>query len=128
MSEIAEPKWYRSLKGYKYATKIPRSCAVKDLPVFEHEFFRCTGGSLFVKPYYAWDGPSGPTWDRKKNMRPSLFHDVLCQAISEGLLAKKYRKYADELFRQHLLKAGMKPWLAWCYYKCVRGYSRLKGM
>jgi len=122
--------WYRSLKGYKYATNKAMTCRVVDFPMIEHEFFMgCNAGTvLLVRPHYAWDGPSGPTWDRKTNMEPSLYHDVICQAIREGLLDKKWRKYADELFHQHLLKAGMKPWIAWCYYKVVRAYSRIKGM
>lgn len=121
--------WYRSLKGYKYAVNVPgQSCEVEGLPVFDHEFFHCTGDRLYAEPHYAWDGPSGPTWDRKTNRWPSLFHDILCQAIREGLLDKKYRKYADELFRQQLLRKGMKPWLAWIYYQAVRKWSRWKGM
>ncbi len=120
--------WYREIKRYKYLTTIVRSCTAPDLPDFEHEFFRCVDGELTVNLHYAWDGPSGPTRDRETNMLPSLFHDALCQAVGEGLIEKKWRKYADMLFRQHLLNAGMKPWIAWCYYQVVRGWSRLKGM
>ncbi len=128
MGVVKMADWYRKIKGYKYLTTKVRSCAVPLLPDFEHEFFRCVNGELIVGLCYAWDGPSGPTWDRETNRLPSLFHDVLCQAIKEGLLDKKWRKYADMLFRQHLLIAGMKPWLAWFYYHGVRGWSRLKGM
>ncbi len=120
--------WYRSLKGYKYATKKVMSCTVVGLPEFEHEFFHCRSGILSAMLHYAWDGPSGPTWDRKTNMEPSLFHDIICQAVDEGLLDKKWRKYGDGLFHRHLLKKGMKPWIAWCYYQAVRRYSRFKGM
>ena len=126
---MSETDWYRSLKGYKYATKIPRVCTVEGLPEFGHkEYIRCAGGMLTVLPHYAWDGPSGPTWDRPENMRASLFHDALCQAISEGLLDKKYRKYADQLFRQHCLEDGMGKFWAGGYYKAVRFWSWLKGM
>ena len=101
---MSDTNWYRSLKGYKYATTIQRSCIALGLPDFEHEFFRCVGGELIAHPHYAWDGPSGPTFDTPTNMRASLFHDINCQAISEGLLDKKYRKYADELLRTHMLE------------------------
>lgn len=123
-------EWFRSLKGYKYATKKAMTCKVIDFPMIEHEFFMgCNAGTiLLVRPYYAWDGPSGPTLDGPTNMRASLFHDVLCQAIHEKLLGKKYRKYADQLFHKHLLEDGMSRWRAWCYYSAVRTYSRLKGM
>ena len=142
---LVKDKDYRSLKGYKYATKIPRVCTVVGLPDFKHEFFRCGGGILTVLPHYAWDGPSGPTFDTPTYMRASLFHDALCQAVGEGLLDKKYREYADELLRTHMLEdqaeyaEQMTGWkraiyLRWGrfradgYYKAVRAYSRMKGM
>ena len=34
-------------------------------------------GLLRGKRGYAWDGPSGPTKDRKTNMRASLGHDMI---------------------------------------------------
>lgn len=102
------PPWYRSLKGYKYAIKIQRTCKVDGLPPFEHEFFTCDDGYLMARPHYAWDGPSGPTFDTPTNMRPSLFHDIQCQAIEEGLLDKKYRKYADGLLRTHMIEDQIK--------------------
>lgn len=103
MSETTSD-WYRSLKGYKWATKLPMSCAVVGLPTFDHKFFHCNGRVLYVRTHYAWDGASGPAIDGPTNMRPTLFHDVLCQAIEEGLLDKVYRKYADELLRTHMLE------------------------
>ena len=63
---------------------------------------------LIVHARYAWDGPSGPTFDTPTNMRASLFHDALCQLIGERLLDKKYRKYADELLRTHMLEDQIK--------------------
>ena len=122
------------------------TCKVKGLPAFAHEFFTCLNGELKALPHYAWDGPSGPTFDTPTNMRASLFHDILCQAIEEGLLDKKYRKYADELLRTHMLEDQMEHaltmknkfkrelYLRWGrfrangYYQAVRAYSRLKGM
>jgi Protein of unknown function (DUF1353) len=77
---------------------------------------------------YHWDGPSGPTFDTKTFMRASLFHDALCQLIGEGLLDKKYRKYADQLLRQIALEDGMSKFRAWYVYMAVRAYSKLKGM
>ena len=121
---------YRSLKHWKYELLEPMECEV-DLPVnvrSDYIWLYGTSDRLIVDAHYAWDGPSGPTIDRPQNMRASLFHDALCQLIGEGLLDKKYRRYADQLFRQHLLEDGMKPWLAWFYYQAVRGWSRFKGM
>ena len=36
-----------------------------------------TEGLLIIRPGYAWDGPSGPTFDTPSFMRGSLIHDVL---------------------------------------------------
>jgi len=121
---------YRKLKGWKYELLEELSCDV-ELPMetsLATEYILVIDRCLIVKKRYAWDGPSGPTFDRKTNMRASLFHDALTQLIGEGLLDKKYRKYADQLFRKHLLEDGMPKWQAWCYYSAVRTYSKLKGM
>ena len=119
---------YRNLKHWKYELLEEMRCDV-DIPVvILSDYIGINGGTLFVHDRYAWDGPSGPTLDGPTNMRASLFHDALCQLVGEGLLDKKYRKYADELFYQHLLEDGMAKWRAWCYFQVVRAYSRCKGM
>ena len=122
---------YRSLKPWKYELLEGMECKtdIRDAPTIDRPYITLLPtGWLTVGERYAWDGPSGPTFDTKHNMRASLFHDALCQLIGEGLLDKKYRKYADQLFHKHLLEDGMSKWKAWCYYQAVRGWSRLKGM
>jgi len=104
---------YRSLKPYKYELLEAMKCPV-DIPgKIQAEYISLEpthykGGNLIVHSRYAWDGPSGPTFDTPTNMRASLFHDALCQLIGEGLLGKKYRKYADELLRIHMLEDQLK--------------------
>ena len=119
---------YRSLRNWKYELLVSEAAEVQISETVETEYLTLSDEFLLVKAHYAWDGPSGPTFDRSENMRASLFHDALCQLIGEGLLDKKYREYADKLFRQHCLEDGMKPWVAWCYYQAVRVYSKFKGM
>ena len=119
---------YRSLKNWKYELLEKMETSVDILPTAQNKFITLHEGNLKIYAHYAWDGPSGPTIDRPQNMRASLFHDALCQLIREGLLAKKYRKYADQLFRKHLLEDGMGKFWAWGYYQAVRGWSKLKGM
>ena len=97
---------YRSLKHWKYELLEQMECAV-DIPWdIGNDYIEINGevGVLVIQTRYAWDGPSGPTWDTPTNMRASLFHDALCQLVGEGLLDKKYRKYADELLRTHMLE------------------------
>ncbi len=99
---------YRSLKHWKHELLDDMECEVDIPEEVENEFIMLSHNRLFVHTYYAWDGPSGPTFDTPTNMRASLFHDALCQLIGEGLLDKRYRKYADELLRTHMLEDQIK--------------------
>ncbi len=49
-------------------------------------------GKLRIRYGYAWDGPSGPTWDTLNSMRGSLVHDVLYQLMRLELLDRKWKK------------------------------------
>jgi len=77
-------------------------------------------GVLTVKKGYAWDGPSGPTFDTKTFMRGSLVHDALYQLMREQYLGQEQRKYADQLLRKICLEAGMWKVRAWWVYYGVR--------
>ncbi len=99
---------YRSLKGWKYELLVAMECDVDIQENCGNDYIFLRLGKLLVRARYAWDGPSGPTFDTPTNMRASLFHDALCQLIGEGLLDKKYRKYADELLRTHMLEDQLK--------------------
>ncbi len=123
---------YRSLKGYKYQlTK--RYCItipIKPLSKITAPFLRLgKTGRLQILKGYAWDGASGPTWDRPRKhiMRGSLVHDACYQLIEEewlhlGLHAEN-RLIADKLLRQILLEDGMGRFRAWYYYKAVRWFG-----
>lgn len=80
-------------------------------------------GNMTIFRGYAWDGPSGPTWDDYKNIRPSLVHDALYQLMRNKLISRKYRKYADELLYQMLRQDGMSKFRAWYYLRGVRKFS-----
>ncbi len=41
-------------------------------------------GVLSIKKGYAWDGPSGPTFDTRNFMEASLVHDVLYELMRKG--------------------------------------------
>lgn len=77
-------------------------------------------GLLTVLPGYAWDGPSGPTFDTANFMRGSLVHDALYQLLAEGLLAKGWREKADRMLQQICLEDGMTHLRAWWVYQAVR--------
>ena len=134
MSKIVAGEDYRVLHGWKYTTKKPMSCEVQIPATAETEYIILhtrpdyTTNKLVLRKDYAWDGASFVARDTANIMRASLFHDSLCQLIREGLLDKKYRKYADQLLRQHCLEDGMSKFRAWYVYMAVRAYSRAKGM
>jgi hypothetical protein len=85
-----------------------------------------TDGLLIVKAKYAWDGPSGPTWDRKSNMRASLGHDALWQLFREGHLNRKWIKASNRDFKKWLIEDGMWEWYAQGYYIGVSNPIALK--
>ena len=77
-------------------------------------------GYLIIQSGYAWDGPSGPTWDTDTFMRGSLVHDALYQLMRLGCMDKAHRCYADELLRDICIEDGMWSFRAWYVYKAVR--------
>lgn len=66
-----------------------------------------TLGKLIIRAGYAWDGPSGPTWDTSDFMRGSLAHDALYQLMRTGALAQSARKAADQLLFDLCRQDGM---------------------
>lgn len=81
-------------------------------------------GYLTVKQGYAWDGPSGPTYDRSTNMRGSLVHDALYQLTREGFLPIEERDKADDVLLRCWKEDGMYGWLARMEVHAVRHFAR----
>jgi len=79
---------------------------------------------LEIKKGYAWDGPSGPTFDTKTFMRASLVHDALYQLIRMGELSMTYRKLADEELKSLCLADGMSKLRAWWVYRALEYAGR----
>ena len=121
---------YQELKGYKYLNKKAEvfETDIKGL-VFGHEYFELRpDGLLLVRKQYAWDGPSGPAIDTKTFMLGSLVHDVLYQAMREGLLSRDFRKQADQEMRKVCLEQGMWKFRAWYAYRFVRLFAKKSSM
>lgn len=111
---------YRS--GYKY--QLAEDYAVQtDIKgqSFTLEFFNMTAdGVLEIFKGYAWDGPSGPTFDTANFMRGSLVHDALYQAIREGYLPRSLRDAADRELQKICIEDGMTAARAWWVYTGVK--------
>ncbi len=118
---------YRKLEGYKYDLVEPVRYPV-NIPTRsqdrENAYVGVYNGVLVIEKHYAWDGPSGPTIDTPSFMRGSLVHDALYQLMREGLIDRRYRKYADELLRKICLEDGMNKFRAWYVYRAVRIFGR----
>jgi hypothetical protein len=75
-------------------------------------------GYLLIRAGYAWDGPSGPTFDTRNFMRGSLVHDALYQLMRNGLIDKDtHRDAADRELARICREDGMSRMRAcWVYW------------
>ena len=116
-------RFIRYRDGYKYqlVETYQVVIAIKpDQPVL-HDYIRLdTDGTLTIRAGYAWDGPSGPTFDTRNFMRGSLVHDALYQLMGDGLLPLSEREAADTTLRRICLEDGMSSIRAWWVYLGVR--------
>lgn len=123
------PRQIRYRAGYKY--QLARTYSVDtgrglsgSEPVGNDFVALQPDGTLVVSKGYAWDGPSGPTFDTPSFMRGSLVHDALYQLIREGHLPESpARELADGLLRQLCLEDGMGRLRAWWVWKAVRRFA-----
>lgn len=77
-------------------------------------------GLLTIHAGYAWDGPSGPTFDSRSAMRASLVHDALYQLIRREKLPHEFRELADKVFFGLCLEDGMFYARAWLWHRTLR--------
>jgi hypothetical protein len=77
-------------------------------------------GYLTIRQGYAWDGPSGPTFDTKTFMRGALVHDALYQLMRWDLLHSVNRAKADLELQRLCLEDGMWSLRAKWVYRGVR--------
>jgi len=118
-------------RGYKYQVTRPFLIKLDIVPVepFDLDFLRMDkDGNLLIRPGYAWDGASGPTWDTLNSQRGSLVHDALYQLIRLGKIEKKYKEYADQVLHDLCVEDGMYKWRAdywqWAVLKFGTGSTR----
>ena len=117
-------EWISYKKGYKYQLTEEYSTTIPIKPDNDIDFdyvVLSREGAIKIKKGYAWDGPSGPTFDTLNFMRGSLVHDALYQLMRQGELEKnRYRKPADSLLRDMCKVDGMNSIRAWGVYQAVR--------
>jgi hypothetical protein len=104
---------YRS--GYKYQLTQNYEIIVsirpeKDIPTNDaiKKFLELRkDGTLLIKIGYAWDGPSGPTFDIPCFMRGSLVHDALYQLLRSKDIGQEWRDEADYELKRICREDGM---------------------
>lgn len=109
--------------GYKYQLAEPYVIQTDIRPDehIGHDFIVLSvDGVLMINTGYAWDGPSGPTFDTKNFMRGSLVHDALYQLMRAKHLDCGWREAADQELRRICIEDGMSRIRAWWVYTAVR--------
>ena len=76
-------------------------------------------GWLRIKKGYAWDGASGPTWDDRTNLTPSLVHDALAQLIRNKKLPFRLVDRTNKLLGEMCISRGMWRIRAWAWVKAL---------
>lgn len=109
--------------GYKYQLAENYTVTIPITPPapIKHEYFQLTkNGKLTIKSGYAWDGASGPTFDTKSSMRPSLVHDVFCQMMRAKLLDYYvWQDKVNDVFKHHCIEDGMNGFRASLWHAAV---------
>ena len=99
--------YYRA--GYKYQTTrdFSHQTEIHGFEGGNHFLSIQKDGIILIKEGYAWDGPSGPTFDTTDAMRGSLVHDALYQMMREKILPLSMRDQADALLKSICEEDGM---------------------
>ena len=106
------------IKGRKYVLSEPYTLQtpIVGYSIKDPWFQLFPDGKLKVKAGFAWDGPSGPTFDTKDSLRASLVHDVFCILMRDGRLPFDLQDAVNEHFRQLCIEDGMPGWRARIWY------------
>ena len=104
----------RYLEGMKYVLSDDHlvSTPITGADIIDPWFRLFPDGRLHILAGFAWDGPSGPTFDTKDSLRASLVHDVFCILMRDRRLAFAWQDAVNEFFRQMCIADGMPPWRA----------------
>lgn len=82
-------------------------------------------GRVVIRRGYAWDGPSGPAFDTKNFMVPSMVHDAIYQLMRNMVLPlDPYREIADEMMFKMCKDRGMCGVRAWWCKRGVRKFGK----
>ena len=108
---------YQLAEDYGRQTSIfPVTCIVTPFLVLT------TKGFLLIGRGYAYDGPSGPTFDTPSVMEGALVHDALYQLMRLELLSQCWRKEADLELKRICIESGYRRYEG----KIMRAFVRTR--
>ncbi len=113
-------------RGYKYqlaGTEPFLRTGIKGYTIDTRIITLNPGGDLLIYKGYAWDGPSGPTYDTLNSLRASLAHDALYQLMRMKLLPRSCRFMADNLLDRILKEDGMWKVRRWYWLRGVEWFA-----
>ncbi len=93
--------------------------------------------TIVVPALFPFDGASVPVLFQRlypkfgaKYDYASCVHDYLCEEANKfkGEEYKVRRKYADEVFKEISILAGVSPWRVHSMYYAIRGYGNISGI
>lgn len=115
------------MSGYKYqlkAKEVFTDTNITPAKTVRTKYIHLSpGGVLVIRPGYAWDGPSGPTYDSTNSLRASLAHDALYQLMRLKLIDIGWRTDADILLDNILEQDGMWAARRWYWLKGVQWFA-----
>jgi hypothetical protein len=112
-------KYQKNYKYQLYEDEYFADTGIKGYSVDTFFIKLLPGGQLLIKKGYAWDGPSGPTYDTENSMTASLLHDALYQLMREEYISPATRSIADKLLDRILKLKGMWAPRRWYWLKGV---------
>ena len=124
----ARPIHYR--EGLKYQLASDYTCNTGVIPpyyVAADYVSLDRHGNLWVRKGYAWDGPSGPTFDTRSVMRASLVHDAFFQLLRLGLLPESARPAIDAEYRRIAIEDGTSWVRAALHHYVLRHFAATPG-
>ena len=85
-------------------------------------------GTVILREGYAWDGPSGPVFDRDTVMQASILHDALYEMMRWELVPHYEWRAADKEYGKQMKKDGawaITVWINLMGLKLMNGYFAL---
>ena len=113
--------------GFKYQLEEDSSIFIPELAEYNVEigFVSLSSGLLTVRAGFAWDGPSGPTFDTPSFMRGSLFHDALYYLMKKTPLPWSFRGLVDKLLIRVCKADGMPVWRRAYVWSAVHIFGKM---